>query len=59
MVSSVILDNRSLTVAAQNQRFRAARVSERYPGQDTRFASCPAPVRREILDKENDIWEWQ
>jgi hypothetical protein len=29
------VDNRSLAVAAQNQRFRAARASKRYAGQHT------------------------
>jgi hypothetical protein len=37
VASSVIFDNRSLTVAAQNRCFRAARVSKRYAGHHTRI----------------------
>jgi hypothetical protein len=32
VVSRLRFDNRSLTVTAQNERFRAARVSKRYAG---------------------------
>ena len=35
VLSHVMLDNRSLTRAAQNQRFGAARVSKRYAGRYT------------------------
>jgi predicted anti-sigma-YlaC factor YlaD len=44
VVPHVIVHNHSLTVAAQNQHFRAARVSKRYLGQDTK-----RPLLRSLL----------
>jgi hypothetical protein len=44
LAGSVRVDNRSLTVAAQNQRFRAARASKRYAGQQTRTDEGQAAV---------------
>ena len=47
VLSRVKLDNHSLTVVAQNQHFRAARVSKRYAARHT----SPEPkTRRENLE---------
>jgi hypothetical protein len=48
VVSHVIVYNRSLTVAAHNQHFRAPRVSKRYLGQDT------SPLIAATVDAKDD-----
>ena len=47
VVSHLRFYNRSLTVAAQNRRFRAARVSKRYVGHHTRGGGLAASRARE------------
>ena len=49
LLSRPLLDGHSLTVVAQNQCSRAARVSKRYVGRHTRIPSQPPPGRKRWL----------
>jgi hypothetical protein len=55
VLSAVIVDNRSLTLAAQIQCFRAARVSKRYAGHHTKLSETF--VRNNIRGLESEAKE--